>query len=319
MYNVSVIVPVYNVEEYLDECVQSLLNQTLRNVEIILVDDGSTDSSGSICDHYADTFDNVITIHQKNSGQSTARNNGILRASGKYVMFVDSDDYIVLDACKTFYEIAEKNNLDVIWGDMLNIPSKSQNLNYNKPMTLSAYLIKSIDNRSYDIVPVLKMVNRSFLIENNLFFVNGCFYEDQEYTLKMLLIENSRMMKIYFPFYYYRMREGSTTHEHGLKKGTDFIKVIRKMMIDAKAVRENEKLFNYAQNVIAMAVYHLSAVFVNMNKETQKKLISQIPPEIKRAALHTDKLSWRMKIQNRLFVYSPFILNEIFKIKRIVR
>ena len=89
---VSVIIPVYNVEKYLEECIDSVLNQTCQNIEIILVDDGSTDSSGQICDKYAENNKHICVIHQKNGGLSDARNAGFLRAGGEYVYFLDSDD-----------------------------------------------------------------------------------------------------------------------------------------------------------------------------------------------------------------------------------
>ena len=91
---VSVIVPVYNVEKYLVQCVDSILNQTYKNIEIILVDDGSTDSSGEICDRYAGSNNNIQCIHKKNQGLGMARNSGIEAASGEYIVFVDSDDYL---------------------------------------------------------------------------------------------------------------------------------------------------------------------------------------------------------------------------------
>lgn len=89
----SIIVPVYNVEKYLDECVQSIVNQDFSDWELILVDDGSTDSSPALCDGYSAIDSRIITVHQKNGGASSARNNGIDSAHGSYIMFLDSDDY----------------------------------------------------------------------------------------------------------------------------------------------------------------------------------------------------------------------------------
>ena len=91
---VTIIVPVYNVEKYLRKCLDSLINQTYKNLEIIVIDDGSMDSSGKICDEFAEKDDRVIVIHQKNAGVSIARNVGLDRMSGDYVTFVDSDDYL---------------------------------------------------------------------------------------------------------------------------------------------------------------------------------------------------------------------------------
>lgn len=105
---ISVIIPVYNVEKYLHQCVDSVLNQTYKNLEVILVDDGSKDSSGKICDEYAAKDSRVVVIHKKNGGVSSARNVGISRATGKYIMYVDSDDWLELNAVENCMEVVYK-------------------------------------------------------------------------------------------------------------------------------------------------------------------------------------------------------------------
>lgn len=110
MIKVSVIVPVYNVKDYLERAVDSLLNQTLSEIEIILIDDGSTDGSGDICDKYAEKDKRVIVLHQKNSGVSAARNNGLKLAKGEYIGFVDSDDYAEPDMYEVLYNNAVEND-----------------------------------------------------------------------------------------------------------------------------------------------------------------------------------------------------------------
>lgn len=94
MVKVSIIVPVYNIESYVKKCINSLIDQTYKNIEIILVDDGSTDGSSVICDEYSNKYENVIVIHQENQGLSGARNSAIRRVTGEYIMFVDGDDWI---------------------------------------------------------------------------------------------------------------------------------------------------------------------------------------------------------------------------------
>ena len=111
---VSVVIPVYNVEAYLRECLDSVCGQTYRNLEIILVDDESTDSSGSICDEYAARESRVFCIHQKNGGPSAARNRGMERATGNYIMFVDSDDWIDLDTVERALYISQTEKADVV-------------------------------------------------------------------------------------------------------------------------------------------------------------------------------------------------------------
>lgn len=113
---VSVIVPVYNVEKYIERCMKSILSQSLQEIEIILVDDGSTDKSSEICDRYAADNENVKVIHKNNAGLGEARNSGLELASGEYVAFVDSDDYLADGALKSLYDIGKKNGADTILG-----------------------------------------------------------------------------------------------------------------------------------------------------------------------------------------------------------
>ena len=109
---ISVIVPVYKVERYLHECVHSLLAQTFSDIEVILVDDGSPDGCGAICDAYAKSDSRVCVIHQKNGGLSCARNTGIAHARGEYLCFVDSDDYVAPDYCETLYAMLKDSDCD---------------------------------------------------------------------------------------------------------------------------------------------------------------------------------------------------------------
>ena len=107
---VTVIVPIYKVEKYLDRCVESIVNQTYRNLEIILVDDGSPDHCPQMCDEWAKKDTRIKVIHKENRGQGLARNTGIDNASGEYICFFDSDDYIAADAIELAYEMAHKEN-----------------------------------------------------------------------------------------------------------------------------------------------------------------------------------------------------------------
>lgn len=114
MNKVTVVIPVYNTKEYLEKCVSSIIEQTYQNIEVLLVDDGSTDGSSDLCDVLAEKDKRVRVIHKINGGAATARNLGIDEAEGKYIMFVDSDDWLDTDAVKTLVEHADKNDLDVI-------------------------------------------------------------------------------------------------------------------------------------------------------------------------------------------------------------
>ena len=140
----SIIVPIYNVEQYLGKCIDSLLNQDLphKDYEIILVDDGSPDGCPAICDDYAKTHSNVRVIHRQNGGLSAARNSGIEVAQGRYVQFVDSDDYLEPNVLKTLVEKMEDDNLDILRFNYQNVNEQYEVFEPNKvskPLSIAAW------------------------------------------------------------------------------------------------------------------------------------------------------------------------------------
>ena len=110
---ISVIVPVYNVENYLKRCLDSIINQTYQNIEIILIDDGSTDNSGNLCEDYKKIDNRIKVVHKTNGGLSDARNTGIKKAKGKYITFVDSDDYVEYDYVEYLYNLIKKYDTNI--------------------------------------------------------------------------------------------------------------------------------------------------------------------------------------------------------------
>ena len=111
MCKVSVIVTVYNTEKYVEECIISLINQTYKNIEVILIDGGSTDKTPEICHEYEKEYENIRVVHKENEGVSAARNRGIEEATGDYILFVDGDDWIDFDCVEKMYDVAEKNQI----------------------------------------------------------------------------------------------------------------------------------------------------------------------------------------------------------------
>lgn len=188
---ISVIIPVYNVENYLRECVESVLNQTYTNYEIILVDDGSTDSSGKICDEYSP--DKKITvIHQENAGLSAARNAGFDASNGEYIYFLDSDDYILPQTLATLYEEAITNNSDFVFFDAVSFADGDFKINQNY-IRKNSYekcggpeMLKMLQNAGeyHSAVPLL-FIKKSYINENKLSFVDGIYYEDMVYTYQV--------------------------------------------------------------------------------------------------------------------------------------
>lgn len=321
---VSIIVPVYNVGQYLCECLDSLINQTEKDIEIILVDDGSTDKSGNICDEYAKHDKRISVIHQKNQGQSAARNRGLDSACGEYIMFVDSDDYIELDACKTLYDTAISNNADIVSADILNEKDKILNSDFrkikheNKTISIRDFLCEKIETMTYDIVPWLYFVKRDCINKSKLRFLVGYFYEDQLWTLQLLSLD-ANIVKIRYPFYYYRMdRSGSTTNYMYLKKGTDAANICNNMKnyIDKMPENPYKKYYNA---VLLMSVYQFVTVWLRLNKKDRKTCLTVIERQTIQEALKYDFVYKELYNSVKAFYSSRYLFAFKYDIKHIIR
>ncbi len=212
----SIIVPVYNVEKYLEECVDSLLNQTLQDLEIFLVDDGSTDRSGAIADRFAkENPDRVHTLHLENGGQGRARNAALPMASGDYVGFVDSDDWIERDMYEKLLDRAEKTGADVVVCDFLEhyADGREQTLPacfQDHPLSAAGSSCNKIFRRS---------------LVGDLRFPEGLWYEDFYFSAVMLL-RSKRTEFIPEPLYVYRRGQESTMHNNNARKNLDMLKIM---------------------------------------------------------------------------------------------
>ena len=212
----SIIVPVYNVEKYLEECVDSLLNQTLQDLEIFLVDDGSNDRSGEIADRYAREYpDKVHTLHLNNGGQGRARNAALPMASGDYVGFVDSDDWIERDMYEKLLDRAEKTGADVVVCDFLEhyADGREQIL----PACFQDHPLSAAGSSCN------KIFRRSLI--GDLRFPEGLWYEDFYFSAVMLL-RSKRTEFIPEPLYVYRRGQESTMHNNNARKNLDMLKIM---------------------------------------------------------------------------------------------
>lgn len=213
---ISVIIPVYNVEEYLRECVDSVLVQTYQNFEIILVDDGSTDSSGRICDEYAEKDSRISVIHQENRGPSKTRNTGLNNANGKYIYFLDSDDYIENNALELLVVTAESNDADLVFFDAHSFTDNGDNIKQGytvngKYDAKSGYeiLTELHKNKDYHCSVVLLFINRNLLNENNIRFLESAYCsEDMLFTYK-IFCSSKIAAQCKSTLYHRRYRSGS--------------------------------------------------------------------------------------------------------------
>lgn len=211
---ISIVVPIYMVEDYLERCIRSLLNQTYRNIEIVLVDDGSPDGCPVICDEYARTDSRIKVIHIAHQGVSAARNAGIIAATGKYIMQVDPDDYIEDDSCEKLISYME-DDVDIIAGAIRQVDGdkikylRHTNLINGRKYESREFVTRSIMNDEWYASVALNLVRKDFLMENSLLFKVGYFYEDFEMQPRLFLAART-VVYVDYPFYNYCVRPGST-------------------------------------------------------------------------------------------------------------
>lgn len=212
---ISVIIPVYNVEKYLCQCIESVLNQTYENIEIILVDDGSVDCSPQICEEYALKDNRIVVIHKKNGGLSSARNAGIKICKGNYLCFVDSDDYIHQQMIEKLYYALKKTEADLVicgfkyvydeefQGQKKQICSKINNEVINSKEAMKRLFI--INGWQYVVAWNKLYKTQTF---ENLFFKEGYIHED-EIIIHKIFEKNKKIVLISDVLYNYRQRDGS--------------------------------------------------------------------------------------------------------------
>lgn len=209
----SIIVPVYNVEKYLDRCMESLLNQTYQNKEIILIDDGSTDDSGLICDRYNSKYPFVYVIHKKNGWQGEARNFGLDISKGEYVAFVDPDDWIEPDGCQKLIQELDRTESDFVIGEFI--------IEYDDRTVMPSDYSK-LEMNGYEAA--FYNLNRKYLCTNsscNKIFRRD-FIGEQRFPLKKkfedtyfvqnAVLKAEKVYKTGIPYYHHYQRKGSTTH-----------------------------------------------------------------------------------------------------------
>lgn len=204
---ISIIVPIYNVENYLQECIESLLIQTYRNLEILLIDDGSTDLSGNICDEYANRDSRISIVHKENGGLSDARNAGLKAASGEYYMFIDSDDYISQNLVEKMYLSVIQNNCDIAICNMIRVFEDGTTEPFYQPGHNVDVLL---GDKRFDTLNQPSVCNKLFRSElfNDLFFPKGKFYEDT-FVYHVLAYRARNIVLTGEDGYWYRSRKDS--------------------------------------------------------------------------------------------------------------
>lgn len=286
MVDISIVVPVYNVEEYLNKCIDSLIAQTFKNIEIILVEDCSTDKSKQICKDYESKYENIKLIyHSKNMGLAQARNTGISVATGKYIAFVDSDDWVKPNMYELLYRKIENENLDIV------VCGYEEAYDDEKYVTFKFSQYKNIENNidimksflggKINAVAWNKLYKLSLFKNNNILYPEGKYYEDQ-YPTFLLLYNSTRVGFINEPLYYYKKRSSSITGNKFSNKNLDIIdqtNQIRKYLI------ENGEFENYKQYYQVRYINNVSSFVIDKliksNQESMRATIKMYKEFVK--------------------------------------
>lgn len=222
MKDISIIVPIYNAEKYLNKCLDSLINQTKKELEFILINDGSTDTSEEIIKNYKDN--RIKYFKNKNQGIGKTRNFGISKAQGKYLMFLDSDDYLALDACEKLYDKAEKEKLDIVMNDFIKIFDDGRKEYIKQPNFKNSSLKNNPNIISENLSPWAKLYSTKLIKKNNIKFVEDLKYEDAPFVIEALDKANN-IGKINEALNYYVIHGNSETTVLD-KKVFDILKIV---------------------------------------------------------------------------------------------
>lgn len=300
---VSIIVPVYNVERYLRECLDSLQRQTLKDIEVILVNDGSTDGSCEIAREYVANNRNFTLINRENGGLSAARNTGLDLAQGEYVYFLDSDDYLADDAIEKLYKKSKAENLDQLRFVAYTFEDGTKNFMWTRDDTNGGYKYlgdyptvmsgrcfyrKTLDNNDYYPSCCLIFTKRVVIEKNGLRFYEGILHEDNLFNFQLTTLCD-RVALLHEPLYYRRCRTGSITRVKNwlARNGAMAISAIESdKFIDAHP--EIKDVYGIWQITffVNMMLYHWEQMSVaDQESEESKEYFEGVKPLIKKYGL----------------------------------
>lgn len=313
---ISVIVPVYNVEQYLDKCIQSLMEQTYTDFEILLVDDGSTDSCPAICDEYAKKDSRIRSLHKQNGGLSDARNYGVNFAKGEYVTFIDSDDYVDSSYLETLDSLLKKYNSDIAVTGITtftedNIPSVASDAKEHVYTGLQAFekmlYQDTLDTSACAMLIPLKMAK-------GIPFPVGKYHED-EFTTYKYYVASTKVAVTTAKQYFYLQRAGSIMHSFGkssmdeLEAADNLVDYCKNNYPDIVAAAESKKFSDYCQVLLSNEKIKIE------NPEVYHRITQYL--NAKKIQMLLDK---KARLKNRVaagcLMFGDAFLYHIFKLKK---
>lgn len=320
-YDLSIIVPVYNVEKYLNKCIQSILNQTFKNFELILINDGSTDDSGVICDYYSNIDNRIRVIHKQNGGLSSARNAGINIARGKFIAFVDSDDYVHEKMYEILLSNAIKNSSDLVICDLEfvyahNVCDTSKNIINIEIETLTNIeaLNELYSPRGVNFVIACNKIYRYELFKD-IRYEEGRLHED-EFIIHKILYKTKKITYIPLKLYFYLQTENSITRSAFNIKKLDIVCAHKQRIEYFKNINQID-LQHKAEN------FYVQAFFSNYLKarldKTNYKEINNLKKDFFmsfKTLLKNPFYNKKEKILWLLFILNPYIFEIYCKLKK---
>lgn len=281
----SIILPIYNVEKYLKECVDSILKQTFRDYEIILVDDGSTDGSPELCDKLAETYGFIRVIHKANGGAADSRNVGLKSAIGDYIIFIDSDDFILSEHFLEDVNNSFSENVDMVLYKYSKFFDDTKNLAECNFSYESAKLKENYADKIYELVKAdaffgmawIRAIRKDILLDNQILFETGLTGEDMDWNYELMLnVSNIELLdNIYIA---YRQRSGSVTASYKIKNLEDFIHIVEVWSEKLRFI-ENDTLKKALLGSLAKNYSNLLIVYsrlTDINKKEYKQRIKKL-------------------------------------------
>lgn len=314
MIKLSIIIPVYNAEKYLDKCIDSLINQSIKELEFIFVNDGSQDNSYNIINEYGNKDKRIKLMNKENGGQSSARNLGLKYAKGEYVAFLDSDDYVSYEIYEKLYNRARKDDLDIVICNSFLVYGNKIVENKNNVTTLAEKIISPNEYLLMSPGPCDKIFKRSYLEKQNFKFPEGIIYEDLA-SIPLLGLGNPKIVYLNESLYYYVQSSISTMRNEEYKvKYEDIFKAVKYLyenMIDKTYNQELEYILTYHFLYLGSLNFYKYKKYYNINKiaDDMKKYF----PTWKKNKLVKEKFTKKQIVYLKLFYHKKYFLINLYR------
>lgn len=317
MKKVTVIIPVYNVQDYLEECLKSVLNQTYKNIEIILIDNSSTDNSGNICDQYAKLYNEIKVFHIDSKGVSNARNYGIKNATGEFLIFIDSDDFIEKNSIEKMIKDIEDFQMCIYgyWEKFKNCDIKHEITKLNKNIDYKKAISMSFERKYYGGYIWNKIFLTKIVRDNNIQFENDIYMcEDLLFIIKYMT-KCTKIKLLSDCFYFYRIRKSSMVWNKNDVKFESIFKAYAKIYNILKIEKIPMENYNCA---LLINIFHHKKLFNNYKKNNNIKINYN---KIYYKVLFSKKILLKEKIKLIIirrfnFIYKFYVNNKIKKLER---